>query len=117
MEGKDKNFSIRWSMLKTKFTRLMQDQFSINKIYNESHLKRQEATFWQRRFWEHTIRDDEDYANHFNYIHYNPVKHGYVASPKNWEYSTFHRYVKVGFYPINWASHEKWHFEGVNGGE
>ncbi len=62
-----------------------------------------ETTIWQRRFWEHQIRDQQDYNNHFDYIHYNPVKHGLVKQVKDWPYSTFHHYVKKGFYPSNWG--------------
>jgi hypothetical protein len=54
--------------------------------------------------WEHALRDEEDYAKHFDYIHYNPVKHGYVESVQDWPYSTFHRWVKQGAYPPDWGS-------------
>ena len=59
---------------------------------------------WQNRFWEHTIRDENDLNTHLNYIHYNPVKHGYAKSVKDWEYSSFHKFVKKGLYDINWGS-------------
>jgi hypothetical protein len=58
---------------------------------------------WQRRSWEHQIRDDGDYARRTDYIHYNPVKHGFVAKVCDWPYSTFHRYVLLGPYPCDWA--------------
>jgi putative transposase len=57
---------------------------------------RGEATIWQPRFWEHTIADETDYRRHVDYIHYNPVKHGLVPSPRDWPYSSFHRYVDRG---------------------
>ena len=60
----------------------------------ESRKKHREGTVWQRRFWEHQIRNERDFAVHCDYIHYNPVKHGLVKSPKDWLHSTFHRYVK-----------------------
>lgn len=69
-----------------------------------SHQKREEATIWQRRYWEHTIQDEEDFNHHLNYIHYNPVKHGYVNNVIDWEWSSFHRYVENGFYEKNWGS-------------
>jgi len=69
-----------------------------------SKCRHRETTIWQRRFWEHQIRDEEDYRNHIDYIHYNPVKHGWVKHVKDWPYSTFHRYVKEGLYPSNWGS-------------
>ena len=54
---------------------------------------------WQRRYWEHQIRDDRDFRNHINYIHFNPVKHGYVWRVGDWPYSSFHRLVRLGVYP------------------
>jgi putative transposase len=61
-------------------------------------------TFWQERFWEHTIKDDDDYRRHVDYIHFNPVKHGYVKSPKDWKWSSFSEFVREGIYPEDWAS-------------
>ena len=63
-----------------------------------SRLKKRERGIWQRRFWEHQIRDDEDLQRHVDYIHYNPVKHGLVDAVENWPWSTYHRYVREGFY-------------------
>ena len=70
---------------------------------NESRLKRREAAVWQRRFWEHTIRDQEDMNRHLDYIHYNPVKHGLVKSAAEWPWSSFHRYVRMGYYEEAWG--------------
>ena len=61
----------------------------------------------QQRFWEHQIRYDRDFAAHVDYIHYNPVKHGLVQNPRDWEHSTFHQYVKKGVYDINWGAKEE----------
>lgn len=58
---------------------------------------------WQRRFWEHMIRDEQDYAAHLDYIHFNPVKHGVAADAYGWPHSSFHRYVREGWYPEQWA--------------
>jgi hypothetical protein len=58
---------------------------------------------WQSRFWEHTIESEEDYERHFDYVHYNPVKHGFVNCPHEWAYSIFHRWVKAGVLPWHWA--------------
>jgi putative transposase len=66
--------------------------------------RRGEYDLWARRFWEHTIRDESDFAHHLGYIHYNPVKHGWVKRPREWPYSTFHRYVAAGLYPADWRS-------------
>ncbi len=67
------------------------------------HLRKGERGVWQRRFWEHTIRDERDYESHINYVHINPVKHGLVERVRDWPYSTFHRYVELGVYPDDWA--------------
>jgi putative transposase len=67
-------------------------------------MMRTEYLIWQRRFWEHAIRDEEDFARHADYIHFNPVKHGYVTRPLDWPYSSFRRFVKQGIYPEDWAA-------------
>ena len=74
----------------------------------QSRQKRHEGTIWQRRFWEHAIRDDTDFRHHIDYIHYNPVKHGYARRAADWPYSTFHRYVRDGVYPTDgaWADED-----------
>ena len=59
---------------------------------------------WQRRYWEHMIRDEDDFSAHFDYTHYNLVKHGLANAPKDWPYSTFHRYVKKGLYSRDWGT-------------
>lgn len=66
-------------------------------------MRHREATIWQRRFWEHQIRDETDYQAHMDYIHFNPVKHGLVSNVNEWPYSTFHRYVREGIYGIEWG--------------
>lgn len=65
--------------------------------------KRTERGLWQRRFWEHPIRDERNYAKHIEYCHWNPMKHGYVQQMKDWPYSTFHRYVAAGLLPADWC--------------
>ena len=62
-----------------------------------------EYALWQRRFWEHTIRDEDDFARHVDYIHFNPVKHGLVSRVRDWPYSSFHLYVRRGLLPEDWA--------------
>ncbi len=59
---------------------------------------------WQTRFWEHTIRDDGDFEAHVDYIHYNPVKHGYVLAPADWKWSSFHKWVDKGAYTLDWGT-------------
>ena len=62
-----------------------------------------DVRLWQKRFWEHTIRSETDFARHFDYLHFNPVKHGYTTQVAAWPFSTFHRYVKQGVYPHDWG--------------
>jgi putative transposase len=95
----DHDYSIRWKLVKCKFSRLYQYQFGPLISANESRNKRGEVGLWQRRFWEHTIRDDADLYNHSDYIHYNPVKHGLVEDVVNWKWSSYHQYESDGYYP------------------
>lgn len=99
----DHNFSVRWNGIKKRFTILAKDKLHKPEWLNASKEKHREGTIWQRRFWEHQIRDDEDYQRHIDYIHYNPVKHGLVKAVSDWPYSTFHRYVNQGIYPVFWS--------------
>jgi putative transposase len=69
----------------------------------ESKISRREKGIWQRRFWEHAIRDDADLARHVDYIHFNPVKHGYVSKVRDWPHSSFHRFVTEGILPPDWG--------------
>ena len=69
-----------------------------------SRVRKGERGIWQRRYWEHVIRDERDLHNHLDYIHYNPVKHGYVKTAVEWPYSSIHRYVAQEHYPKNWAA-------------
>ena len=62
---------------------------------------------WQRRFWEHSVRDEEDFERHFDYIHYNPVKHGLAQCPFEWPYSTFRRWVAAGIYDRDWGCSQR----------
>ena len=98
----DADFGKRWSMIK-RFVSKQSDRLKRVDWLNHSRQKRNESTVWQRRFWEHQIRDDRDFEKHADYIHHNPVNHGHVATVKEWPYSTFHQYVKDGIYPLDWA--------------
>ncbi|HYZ40629.1 MAG TPA: hypothetical protein VE687_08390, partial [Stellaceae bacterium] len=62
-----------------------------------------ERGIWQRRYWEHALRDEDDFARHADYIHFNPVRHGLVGRAVDWPYSSFHRMVRRGIYPADWA--------------
>jgi putative transposase len=68
-----------------------------------SRRSRKEYSIWQRRFWEHAIRDQADFNRHMDYIHWNPVRHGLVQIPIDWPWSTFHRFVRAGIYPADWG--------------
>jgi putative transposase len=106
----DSDYSARWSLIKRSVARFSADVTLDPALRNPSHRKRRESTIWQRRFWEHLIRDDVDFARHLDYIHYNPVKHGHVTRATDWPYSTIHRYVREGVYPIDWGggTHKEW---------
>jgi len=98
----DCDYSLRWRLIKSGFSR------ALPKIEYRSPIRQAagERGIWQRHFWEHCIRDEEDYQHHLNYIHVNPLKHGLVFSVKDWPYSSFHRYVADGIYPVNWCGDE-----------
>jgi putative transposase len=68
-----------------------------------SKLAKREKGIWQRRYWEHAIRVEADFERHVDYIHFNPVKHGYVGRVADWPYSSFHRYVEQGLLPMDWG--------------
>jgi putative transposase len=89
----DNDFSTRWNVIKTVFSRRAKTLYHDAEWMNASKAKHRETTIWQRRFWEHCIRDERDYTNHMDYIHYNPIKHGWVERMEDWPYSSFHRYT------------------------
>jgi len=101
----DADYSTRWRQIKSAFSKALPRDERIS----ASRARKSERGIWQRRFWEHSVRDDADYAAHFDYIHYNPVKHGWVRRVQDWPYSSFHRYVALGVYPLDWGG------EGVAG--
>jgi len=113
----DSNYSLRWRAIKSCFTRWYQNQIGSGGERNESRGKRAEAAIWQRRFWEHTIRDQEDLNNPIDYIHYNPVKHGLVEHIIDWKPSSFHRFVNNGYYPKDWGEIVKPKFSDKSYGE
>ena len=102
----DHEYSKRWSMIKSKVTQKLMSsrQSTSTKNQNSStRSKRRERTVWQRRFWEHWIQNQDDFNRHCDYIHYNPVKHGYAKEPSEWPYSSFHHFVSHEIYPENWG--------------
>ena len=94
----DDNFSTRWSLIKGNFSRGLDA-----KARSVSKVGKREKGVWQRRYWEHAIRDDADFERHVDYIHYNPVKHGYAARVIDWPHSSFHRYVERGILAADWG--------------
>jgi putative transposase len=103
LPGNDKDYSGRWAFIKRFTTKHCKELFENQNLLTNSNIKRSESTIWQRRFWEHLIRDEEDYIAHTDYIYWNPVKHGYVKRARDWPYSTFHRDVKQGIYHRDWG--------------
>ncbi len=101
----DRDFSKRWGLIKVGFTKRVAAEACQN-ASTPSRFLRHEGNIWQRRFWEHQIRDEEDFRLHMDYVHYNPVKHGFVAQVREWPHSTFHRCVRDGLYPADWGSIE-----------
>ena len=95
----DGDFAMRWSLIKARFSRTVPGGEPVS----ESRRGRRERGIWQRRYWEHTIRDENDFVRHVDYIHFNPVKHGYVKNAADWPFSSFHRMVRQGLYPADWA--------------
>ena len=95
----DADFATRWSLIKSGFSRGL----SASAARSPSKLGKREKGIWQRRYWEHVIRDEADMARHIDYIHFNPVKHGLVSRVCDWPHSSFHRYVAEGVLPADWG--------------
>lgn len=91
--------------IKSSFTKTIDKDYIDNNI-STSRIKRREKGVWQRRFYEHTIRSEEELHSYLDYIHYNPVKHGYAKNVRDWEFSSFHKFVNQEWYDINWGSLE-----------
>ena len=100
---KDSDFSNRVSVLKRRFSKSYTEKYGLSIPKDPSRSKRREVTIWQRRFWEHYIRDTDDLHRHIDYIHYNPVKHGLVKRVCDWSVSSFHDYARAGLYDLDWG--------------
>ena len=94
----DSNFSTRWNSVKSLFTKTYLKSGGHEGQRNVSRMRTGEAAVWQRRFWEHQIRNENDLQKHIDYIHYNPIKHGLVKNIEDWPWSTYHKFVRKGFY-------------------
>jgi putative transposase len=100
----DDAYAMRWRWIKREFTRAWLSIGGVEQDRQTSRLRERRRGVWQRRYWEHTIRDEADLESHFDYIHYNPVKHALVRRPRDWPWSSFHRWVQAGHYSIDWAA-------------
>jgi putative transposase len=103
----DADYAIRWALIKGRFTKRAKGLLLRKDWLTDSKRQHREGTVWQRRFWEHVIRDDRDYMAHMDYIHYNPVKNGVVSRAVDWPFSSFHRYVKAEAYASDWGVAEQ----------
>src|SRR5581483_11649062 len=108
----DSDYAGRWRAIKSTFVRLLSKRTSAQR-----RTVKGEALIWQRRFWEHTIRDDHDFETHVDYIHFNPVKHGLCKAARDWPHSSFHRYVGVGLRSRDWAESRSLAPEAADYGE
>jgi putative transposase len=89
----------RWAQIKSGFSRAL----PIDERRSSRRIARRERGIWQRRYWEHLVRDDDDLRRVVDYVHINPVKHGYVTRAADWPYSSFRRWAATGVYPLDWA--------------
>src|SRR5207302_2101757 len=94
-----RDFATRWRLIKSGFSHALPR----GKRVSASRAANRERGIWQRRYWEHTLRDEDDFARHLDYIHFNPVKHGHAIRPQDWPYSSLRRRVRLGAYPVDWA--------------
>jgi putative transposase len=102
----DADFSGRWRWIKGAFTEHWIERGGGESSRTASRARHRERGVWQRRFWEHWIRDEADLERHVDYIHFNPVKHGYVNRPADWPWSSFRRHARLGQYELNWGATE-----------
>jgi putative transposase len=100
----DADYPTRWRQIKEEFTRSFLAAGCQEGGRSASRRRKGERGIWQRRFWEHTCKDQDDLNRCMDYTHWNPVKHGHVARVRDYPWSTFHRYVEEGVYPIDWGS-------------
>ena len=94
------------SYIKRKFSYLLNQKEKSSVSISPSKVKKRESNIWQRRYYEHTIRNEKDFNLHLDYIHYNPVKHKYTNTASSWEYGSFQKYVKLGWYDEKWCDFE-----------
>lgn len=100
----DANFALRWAQIKRQVSMQCASQLKRADWLNASRIRHRESTLWQRRYWEHQIRDETDMQRHMDYLHFNPIKHGLVEYLADWPFSSFHRLVHAGVYSSDWGS-------------
>jgi putative transposase len=115
-EGDD-DFSTRWALIKKRFTRDYLKLGGIEAIQSDSRIQKRERGIWQRRFWEHRMRDESDLQRHIDYVHFNPVKHHLVEKVEDWPYSSYHRYVTSGRYAKKYFTELQKDYDDVFAGE
>ena len=106
----DANYATRWRLIKMGFSKALPRTERLSAV----RIRRGERGIWQRRYWEHLIRDERDFRAHMDYVHINPLKHGLVRCVADWPYSTFHRLVEKGIYPQNWAGGKEGDLEYID---
>ena len=99
----DADFSNRWRLIKRHVTHVCSPDYRRPELLTQRRCAKQYGTLWQHRFWEHLIRDERDFRQHMDYLHANPVKHGLVNAAIDWQWSSFHRWVRHGVYLPDWA--------------
>jgi putative transposase len=102
LPDEDADFSTRIASIKAQFTRSYLDEGGFEQVRSDSRISRRNRGVWQRRFWEHAIRDESDLNHHLDYIHYNPFKHGLASCPHAWSASSFGRFVSLNMYEHDW---------------
>jgi len=101
----DADFATRWRLIKSRVTRACGKSYLRPDLMTQRRDAKRYGTIWQHRYWEHQLRDEADFQAHFDYLHINPVKHGLVKCVADWPWSSFHRHVQAGIYPLDWGGH------------
>ena len=102
----DSNYSLRWKRIKEIFTSNYLAAGGSEVLPNDSRLHQGERGIWQRRYWEHTVQDEDDLKRCVDYVHWNPKKHGCVSNVRDWPWSSFHRFVQAGEYTLDWGAED-----------
>ena len=112
----DADYPGRWAWIKKEFTKEWLASGGVEQEVSQPRRERGDRGVWQPRYWEHTIEDEHDFDRHFDYLHYNPVKHRYAACPRDWRESSFHRWVRAGVYELDWgcAAHGPLSFDDLD---